>query len=138
MTWIIYAIACLFLYGIMQFFIKLSSNGNAIASSLYFVASQFIAQIILSAYFISKGGFDVEQSAIKYSILGGITAAAATIIFFLAIEQSTLSKVVPVVSMNLIVAVLLGVLLLKDEINFRIMAGIILAMASIYLLTTSS
>ena len=138
MTWIIYAIACLFLYGIMQFFIKLSSNGNAIASSLYFVASQFIAQIILSAYFISKGGFDVEQSAIKYSILGGITAAAATILFFLAIEQSTLSKVVPVVDLNLIVAVLLGVLLLKDELNSRIIAGIVLAMASIYLLTTSS
>ena len=80
----------------------------------------------------------MEQSAIKYSILGGITAGVATILFFLALEQSTLSKVVPVVSLNLIVAVLLGVLLLKDELNFRIIAGIILAMASIYLLTTSS
>jgi len=80
----------------------------------------------------------VEQSAIKYSILGGITAGVATILFFLALEQSTLSKVVPVVSLNLIVAVLLGVLLLKDELNFRIIGGIILAMASIYLLTTSS
>ncbi len=137
MTWIIYAIACIFLYGIMQFFIKLSSNGNVIASSLYFVGSQFFTQVILSAYFISKSGFDVEQSAIKYSILGGITAAVATILFFLAVEQSTLSKVVPVVNLNLIVGVLLGVLLLKDEMNFRIGAGIILAMASIYLLTTS-
>jgi uncharacterized membrane protein len=138
MTWIIYAIACVFLYGIMQFFIKLSSNGNAIAASLYFVGSQFIAQVILGAYLISKSGFDVDQSTIKYSILGGIAAAVATILFFLAIEQSTLSKVVPVVNLNLIVGVLLGVLILKDEINFRIGAGIILAMASIYLLTTSS
>jgi uncharacterized membrane protein len=130
--------ACVFLYGIMQFFIKLSSNGNVIASSLYFTGSQFVAQILLSAYFISKSGFYVEQSAIKYSILGGITAAVATILFFLALEHSTLSKVVPVVNLNLIIGVMLGVLLLKDEMNFRIGAGIILAMASIYLLTTSS
>lgn len=138
MTWIIYAIACVFLYGIMQFFIKLSSNGNAIASSLYFVGSQFVAQVILGAYFISKTGFDVDPSTIKYSILGGIAAAVATILFFLALEQSTLSKVVPVVNLNLIVGVLLGVILLKDEMNFRIGAGIILAIVSIYLLTTSS
>jgi uncharacterized membrane protein len=138
MTWIIYAIACVFLYGIMQFFIKLSSNGNAIASSLYFVAAQFVAQIILGAYFLSKNGFDVNQSTIKYSILGGITAAVATIFFFLAIEHATLSKVVPIVNLNLIVGVLLGVIILKDEMNFRIGAGIILAMISIFLLTNSS
>jgi len=45
MSWIIYAIACVFLYGIMQFFIKLSSNSNAIASSLVFVTAQFVAQL---------------------------------------------------------------------------------------------
>lgn len=137
MTWIIYAIACIFLYGIMQFFIKLSSNGNAIASSMIFVTAQFAAQLILGAYFISKSGFDVNHSNIKYSVLGGITAAIATILFFLAIEQETISRVVPIVNLNVVVGVILGVLILKDEINLRITAGIVLAIISIYLLTSS-
>lgn len=129
--------ACIFLYGIMQFFIKLSSNGNAITSSLFFVTAQFIAQLVLGAYFISKSGFDVNVSGIKYSILGGIAAAIATILFFLALEQETISKVVPVVNLNVVVGVLLGVIILKDEINLRITTGIVLAIISIYLLTSS-
>ena len=136
MNWIIYALACVFLYGIMQFFIKLSSsNTNAIAASMFFIASQFTAQILLGAYFISKSGFDTDYDSIKYGILGGIAAAFATILFFLALQQAQLSKVVPIVNMNVVVGVLLGVFFLKDEMNIRIAAGIVLAVMSIYLLT---
>ncbi len=138
MNWIIYAIACVFLYGIMQFFIKLSSSGNPVLSSMFFIAAQFAAQILLGAYFISKNGFEVSYATVKYSIAGGIAAAVATILFFLALEQASLSKVVPIVNMNVIVGVLLGVLVLKDVMNLRIAAGIVLAIMSIYLLTNSS
>jgi len=138
MNWIIYAIACVFLYGIMQFFIKLSSEGNPVLSSMVFIAAQFAAQILLGAYFVSKSGLDVNYATIKYSVAGGIAAAVATILFFLALEQAPLSKVVPIVNMNVIIGVLLGVLLLKDVMNLRIVAGIILAIMSIYLLTNSS
>jgi len=54
MTWIIYAVACIFLYGIMQFFIKLSSNGNAITSSMFFVTAQFITQLALGGTLFQK------------------------------------------------------------------------------------
>ncbi len=139
MNWIIYAIACVFLYGIMQFFMKVSSTGsNPIVSSMVFIAAQFVAQILLGAYFISKNGAEVNYATIKYSIAGGIAAAVATILFFLALEQASLSKVVPIVNMSVVVGVLLGVLILKDVMNLRIAAGIILAIMSIYLLTNSS
>lgn len=138
MNWIIYAVACVFLYGIMQFFIKLSSGSNPVVSSVFFIAAQFVAQIILGAYYISKSEFDVDYAMIKYSIVGGITAAVATILFFLALQQASLSKVVPIVNMSVVVGVLLGVLMLKDAMNLRIAAGIILAIMSIYLLTNSN
>lgn len=139
MNWIIYAVACVFLYGIMQFFIKLASTGsNPIASSMIFIVAQFAAQVLVGAYFISKSGFDISYDGIKYGIAGGVAAAVATILFFLALQQAPLSKVVPVVNMNVVVGVLLGVILLKDAMNFRIAAGIILAVMSIYLLTNSS
>lgn len=139
MNWIVYALSCVFLYGIMQFFIKLSSsNANPVVSSMFFIAAQFAAQILLGAYFISKSDFVINYTAMKYSIAGGIAAAVATILFFLALSNAPLSKVVPIVNMNLIVGVLLGVLLLKDVMNLRIAIGIILAIMSIYLLTNSS
>jgi transporter family protein len=139
MNWIIYAVACIFLYGIMQFFIKLSSTGaNPIASSMFFIGAQFIAQIILGAFFLSKSDLNISTDNIKYGILGGIAAAIATILFFLALEQAPLSKVVPITNLNVVVGVVLGVLILKDMMNIRIAAGIILAVMSIYLLTNGS
>ncbi len=135
MNWVIYAIACVFLYGVMQFFIKLSSSSNPVASSMIFIAVQFTAQILLGMYFVSKSGFNISYDAVKYGIVGGIAAAIATILFFLAMQQAPLSKVVPVVNLSVVVAVLLGVVLLKDAISPRIAVGIILATISIYLLT---
>lgn len=138
MNWIIYAVACVFLYGIMQFFIKLSAGSNPIVSSMFFIAAQFAAQVMLGAYFLSKSDFNINYDVLKYSILGGIAAAVATILFFLALSSAPLSKVVPVVNMNVIVGVLLGIILLKEAMNARIAAGIILAIMSIYLLTNSN
>lgn len=139
MNWIIYAVSCAILYGIMQFFIKLSSNGsNPVASSMVFITVQFIAQIILGAYFITKSDFNIDMGSIKYGIVGGIAAAVATIIFFLALESGPLSKVSPIVNMSLLVSVLLGVILLKEAVNIRIAAGVVFAMASIFLLTNGN
>ncbi|MCE8429128.1 MAG: EamA family transporter, partial [Candidatus Methanoperedens sp.] len=108
---------------------------NPILSSMIFITAQFIVQIILGTYFIQKSDLVFGSDTVKYGILGGIAAALATIFFFLAIQQSTLSKVVPIVNMNVVIAVLLGVVFLKDMMNLRIVAGIILAITSIYLLT---
>lgn len=138
MNWIIYAVACVFLYGTMQFFIKLASvNSNPVASSVFFVAAQFAAQFALGAYFVSKNGLDVDYANIKYALAGGIVAGIATILFFLALQQAPISKVVPIVNLNVVVGVMLGVLLLSETLNLRIAAGVVFAMMSIYMLTNS-
>ena len=139
MNWIIYAIACVFVYGLMQFFIKLSSTGNnPVASSMVFVTVQFIAQIILGAYFITKNDFTMDNNSIKFGILGGIAAAFATIIFFLALESGPLSKVVPISNMSLLVGVILGVIFLGEAVNIRIAVGVVFAIMSIFLLTNGN
>ncbi len=139
MNWIIYAVLCVFLYGIMQFFIKLSSAGNnPVASSMVFIAIQFLAQMIMGAFFIIKSDFNMDISSIKYGIAGGIAAAIATILFFLALETGPLSKVVPIVNMSLLVGVLLGIIFLNETMNVRVAAGIVFAILSIILLTSGS
>ncbi|HLB71337.1 MAG: EamA family transporter [Candidatus Methanoperedens sp.] len=139
MNWIIYTAACLVLFGFMQFFIKLSSTGNnPVASSMIFVTAQFLVQIFLGAYFVSKGDLNMDFGSIKFGIAGGIVAAIGTILYFLALESGPLSKVVPVANMSLIVGVLLGVIFLREAMNIRIVAGIGFAIISIYLLTNGS
>ncbi|VVB87884.1 EamA-like transporter family protein [uncultured archaeon] len=139
MSWIIYAVACVLLYGIMQFFIKLSSTGNnPVASSMIFITAQFVAQILLGAYFISKSDFNLDASGIKYGIIGGVAAAVATIVFFMALETGPLSKVVPISNMSLLVSVLLGVVFLGEAVNFRVAAGVAFAVLSIFLLTNGN
>ena len=96
---------------------------------------QFLSQILLGAYLMSKSEAGIDYGSIKFGVAGGIVAGIATIFFFLALQQSTLSKVVPIVNMNVVVAVLLGVILLKDAVNYRMAAGIVLAVMIIYLLT---
>ncbi len=139
MNWIIYAVACLILYGIMQFYIKLSSTGNnPVASSMLFITVQFIAQIVLGAYFITKSDLNMDANSIKYGILGGIAAAVATILFFLAVESGPLSKVGPIVNMSLIITVLLGVVFMNEAMSLRVAAGVVFAIASIFLLTNGN
>ncbi len=139
MNWIIYAIACVFLYGLMQFFIKLSSTGNnPVASSMVFITVQFIAQIILGAYFITKNDFTMDNNSIKFGILGGIAAAVATIIFFLALESGPLAKVAPISNMSLLVSVILGVIFLGEAVSIRVAAGVVFAIMSIFLLTNGN
>ena len=139
MNWIIYAVACIILYGIMQFYIKLSSTGsNPVASSMVFITVQFIAQIILGAYFITKSDFNMDANSIKYGILGGIAAAVATILFFLAVETGPLSKVGPIVNMSLLITVLLGVVFMNEAMTLRVAAGVVFALASIFLLTNGN
>ncbi len=43
----------------------------------------------------------------------------------------------PIVNLNVVVGVMLGMIILRDEINLRIIAGIVLAIISIFLLTSS-
>jgi len=139
MNWIVYSLSCVLLYGIMQFFIKLSSSGNnPVASSMVFITVQFLAQMILGAYFISKSDFNMDMSSLKYGIAGGITAAVATILFFLALKSGPLSKVVPISNMSLLIAVLMGVIFLKEAVNLKTAAGILFAILSIYLLTNGN
>jgi uncharacterized membrane protein len=139
MNWIIYAVLCVLLYGIMQFFIKLSSTGNnPVAASMVFITVQFIAQIILGAYFITRSDFNIDMEGIKYGIVGGIAAAVATIMFFLALESGPLSKVSPIVNMSLLVSVLLGVIIFKEAVNMKIAAGVVFAILSIFMLTNGN
>ncbi len=139
MNWIVYSLSCVLLYGVMQFFIKLSSSGNnPVASSMVFITVQFIVQIILGAYFISKSDFNMDTSSIKYGIAGGVAAAIATILFFLALNSGPLSKVAPISNMSLLIAVLIGVVFLKEAVNLKIAAGIFFAILSIYLLTNGN
>jgi transporter family protein len=139
MNWIIYSLSCVVLYGIMQFFIKLSSSSNnPVASSMVFITFQFIAQIIVGTYFISKSDFNMGTSNVKYGIAGGVAAAVATILFFFALKNGPLSKVVPISNMSLLISVLMGVVFLKEAINLKIAAGIFFAILSIYFLTVGN
>src|SRR3990172_7641284 len=100
---------------------------------MVFITFQFLAQIILGAYFITKSDLNMDMGSLKYSMFGGIIAAVATIMFFLALESGPLSKVVPIANMSLLVSVLLGVLILGEAVSIRIAAGVVFAIASIFL-----
>lgn len=115
-----------------------SSRSDPVVSSMFFITAQFVAQIILGAYFVSKDHLNIENSNIKYAIIGGIVAAFATFLFFLGLQQAPLSKIVPIVNLSVVVGVLLSVIFLKEEMNVRIVTGVILAIISIYLITNSN
>ncbi len=115
-----------------------SAGGYPLPASMFFITAQFVFQILLGAYFISKNGFEINYDGMIYGIAGGLVAAISTILFFLSLQQAPLSKVLPIVNLSLVVGVLLGVIFLKEDINLRIIAGILSAIMSIYLLTNSS
>jgi transporter family protein len=134
-TWIIYSLGAFFCWGVWSFFCKLASLKGMNWKGIYVYGGFFY--ILLTGYFILSSRFQIPGtiSAKAIAVLAGLFGTAALLCFYKAITIGKLSIVLPMSSLYPALSIFLAVLFLKEKLSNYNIAGIILALISIILLT---
>ena len=126
-NWIFYGIVAAICFGINTVIYKIASqkgNFSAANGSLIFGVGIMIAFLI---YYLMKPGFIFEWKSSSLLIIAGIIWAIGFLSIAIAISQKgNVSQLAPIYNTNTIVAVFLGIILLKEVPDMSQMIRIII------------
>lgn len=139
MSWITFAILAATSFGFYNFFTKLTADklSPTIALLLITGASFVVALLATVGFKISGQTLYFSKNAILFPILAGVFTAIAEIFYlFMFTKNAPLSIGNPlVVGGTIIVAVILGLIILKEPLNVTKIAGIVITLMGLLLLT---
>jgi len=75
------------------------------------------------------------QSGYVIAMLGGMCGGLGSLAFFKALEKVDMSKVIPITAQYVVVATLLGVLIFKEPMTLPKVAGVVLGVVAVVLLS---
>ncbi len=132
-TWILLAIATLVIWGFWGFFSKLAVKHLKPRHALiYEIIGEGVIAIIV--YLLLRPSL---PESLKYSSVGVIAGAAmitGMLTFFYALKKWKSSVVVPLTALYPVVAIILGVIILKESASITQGIGILVALTAAYLL----
>jgi uncharacterized membrane protein len=89
-----------------------------------------------AAFLSGRRRVDTDRTGVFYGILNGVLAGLGGLAYFAAMEKGKASLVGPVTSLFPLLTVVLAVLILRERMNRIQIAGIVLGMISIVILST--
>lgn len=139
MSWLILALSAAIFSAVMDFFIKISSGKIHVSLSGFII--NFSAALVLLFFLLwskLKGEeiLSFKTNGLIWSVLAGIAVGLATVAILRMYELGTnLSLGSPIIRIGAVVlAVALGILFLKESINFRFIVGFAVSLLGLYLL----
>lgn len=138
MSWIIYSLIAILIVGSSDIFRKLASGlKDPFFTNLIFQFASFSTAFILFMVFSRRS--ENNPRDIFYAVLGGMTISLFSLFSFKALSTGPdVSTVIPVLRIGGIAfLVILGVLILKDQLTIQKIAGLLFSLIGIYLLYTN-
>jgi transporter family protein len=134
-AWLVYTIITAVFWGLWGFESKLLVD----RASPYTSQILFTVGLLVPAFFalLSPRRFTGQRRrrGFVFAVLTGLLGGLGNIAFFAALEKGSASVIVPLTSLSPLVTVLVGVLVLKEKMRLSQYAGLVLALAAIYLLS---
>jgi transporter family protein len=128
-------ILAIFGWGIRMFLTKLSSNRIGQVAVFWDILSYSIVVIIYSLIvFKAPNVFNVDRKGILIGVLTGVFGAAGLIGFYYLVSKAEVSTIVPIISLYPAIAIILGLVFLRESITVTKVLGIIFSLVAIYLL----
>lgn len=141
MNYIHWALTGMVGYSFVTLLVKLATRHGELTSFTVLMISTVMVGIIVSAVVLYRGDLDslvladMTSTSALWSYAAGLALALAVTSLFIALSMGPASIVVPVYGMFIAGGAVLGILFLGESITFSKVFGIILAVASIYLIT---
>jgi bacterial/archaeal transporter family protein len=130
--WLRYALLCIFWWGVFGF---LSKIGSGKASPIQMQILFTVGMLPLVAAALLTGTIDRDRVGAAYGVLLGVLTGFGGIAYFAAMQAGKASLVGPVTSLFPLVTVLLAIWFLKERMNKIQLAGIVVGLISIAVLS---
>lgn len=138
LQWFWYAIGAAVLYGLHQIFTKLASAGISDGLGGFVVEGTAALTILAYLAFLKFGGQwnqTSTASGVMYAALTGICVGVGTLFFFLLFQKGgPLSAVPMILAGGAAIMAVAGVLVFKESLSVARVAGIIMAIAGLFLM----
>ena len=132
--WLGYALLCIFWWGVFGLLAKLGSDKTSPAQMQILFTAGMLPLVVIA--FVSGGNrVDTDRLGVIYAVLIGVLAGLGGLAFFAAMAHGKASIVGPVTSLFPLLTVILAVTILKERMNRIQVAGIVLALIAIAILS---
>jgi transporter family protein len=133
-VWLWYALLCIFWWGLWGFFSKIGSvSANPLQLQILFTLGML--PVALGMLLQMRGKLDRNLAGATFGILSGLFTGLGALGFFAALRQQDASVVTPVTGLFPLLTVVLAFIVLRERLNKVQMGGIVLALASIVILS---
>ena len=133
--WLWYALLCIFWWGLWGF---LSKIGSAAASPMQMQILFTLGMLPVAFGMLLQVGGKLDRNAggITYGLLSGVATGLGTLGYYSALREQNASVVTPLTGVFPVLTVLLAFIVLRERLNKVQMGGMLLALASIVILST--
>lgn len=129
------ALAIILLWGVWGFLYKIGvAKLGPWKALLWGTVAYGLSELAVLAYLLNRGADFSFGSGSAAIMLGSFSAVAASIVFLFALEKYQASIIVPLTALYPAVTVVLGILVLGEQIKPENALGVALAIAAGYLL----
>ena len=132
--WLRYALLCIFWWGVFGFLAKLGSD-RVSPEQMQVLFTIGMLPLVAAAVWSAGMKVETDRLGVFYAILIGVLAGMGGVAYFAAMENGKASLVGPVTSLFPLLTVVLAVAFLKERMNRVQVAGILLGLIAIAILS---
>jgi transporter family protein len=133
-VWVWYALLCIFWWGLWGFLSKIGSD-TASPLQMQILFTLGMLPVALTMLVQLRGKLDRNRGGIAYGLLCGVATGVGTIGYYAALRDQKVSVVAPVTGLFPVLTVVLAFVVLHERLNKVQMGGMLLALASIVILS---
>ncbi len=131
--WLSYALLCILCWGVWAFLSKLvAGEMTPMQIQVLFTIGMF--PVVLMALVHLRWKVDTDFRGAACGILNGVFAGLGLLAYFAALAREKASIVSPITAIFPLLTVVLAFILLRERMNRVQMAGVVLALTSIFIL----
>jgi transporter family protein len=133
-VWLLYALLCIFWWGLWGF---LSKIGSVAASPLQMqiLFTLGMLPVAFGMLLQMRWKLDHNRGGVTYGLLSGIATGLGTLGYYAALREQNASVVTPLTGVFPLLTVVLAFVVLRERLNKVQMGGMLLALASIVILS---
>jgi transporter family protein len=133
-VWLWYALLCIFWWGLWGFLSKIGSvSANPLQMQILFTLGML--PVAAGMLLQMRWKLDRNVGGATYGILSGVATGLGTLGYYAALHQQDASLVTPITGLFPLLTVVLAFIVLRERLNKVQVGGIVLALASIVVLS---